>query len=127
MILDKAPGIWFIVCAVEYVIGLILCWIFASPNVVVGFLAGGALALGNIYLSGRRLRRADFHVKGAALASIMGGFYARLILLGILLYVMLALLHVNPVGLVLGLSIMPAGAPIMVFLIYIVNRNPEEA
>ena len=60
------------------------------------------------------------------MAVLLGGFYVRLILLGICLYGLIKFLKVDPVGLVTGLSVVPAGLLVMLALIYIANRRPEE-
>jgi hypothetical protein len=57
---------------------------------------------------------------------LLGGFYVRLILLGICLYGFIRFLKVDPVGLVAGLSVVPAGLLVMLVLIHIANRRPEE-
>ena len=50
----------------------------------------------------------------------------RLAILGICLFALIKFLKVNAVGLVAGLSVVPAGILIMLILIYVANRTPEE-
>jgi hypothetical protein len=127
MTFDKIPGIWFAVCGFIYLIGCALCIVLASNAFCLGFVSGGALVLLNLFASARKLRRAHFPNRGSVLASVVGGFYIRLAVIGICLYFLISYLKVDPIGLVLGLSVIPAGIMIVLLLIYIANRRPEEA
>jgi hypothetical protein len=126
MNLERIPGIWFLLSGAVYVVGLPLCFAFAPREFAIGFAAGGALVLLNAWVSARRVKNADFPNRGRVTASLLGGFYVRLILLGICLYAFIAYVQVDPVGLVTGLSVVPAGLLFMLVLIYVANRRPEE-
>ena len=126
MSFDKIPGIWFLLSGLVYLVGLLACIASAPHDFALGFVAGGALVLGNAWLSSRKVRKAGFQDRQGVTASLLGGFYARLILLGICLYGLIRYLKVDPVGLVTGLSVVPAGLLVMLALIYIANRRPEE-
>ncbi len=124
---DRIPGIWFVLSGVVYAAGLPVCLLMTSREFTLGFAAGGALVLLNALMSARRVRKADFPNRGPVMASLLGGFYLRLILLGVCLYAFITFMRVDPVGLVTGLSVMPAGLFIMLVLIYVANRRrPEE-
>jgi ATP synthase I chain len=123
---DKIPGIWFVLSGLLYVIGLVACAVLAPTGFGLGFAAGGALVLGNAWASARRIKKTGFLHRSGVTALLLGGFYVRLILLGICLYGIIRFLKVDPVGLVTGLSVVPAGLLIMLVLIYIANRRPEE-
>jgi hypothetical protein len=58
--------------------------------------------------------------------ALLGGFYLRLIFLGLCLFVLVRFTKVDPIGLVTGLSVVPAGLFVMLTLIYISNRRPKE-
>ncbi len=122
----KVPAIWFALSAVVYTLGLIASAFLASQGFTVGFAVGGALILVNSWASARKLKRADFPHRGRVMASVLGGFYLRLILVGICLFGFIKFVKVDPVGLVTGLSVAPAGLFVMLGLIYIANRRPEE-
>lgn len=122
----KVPAIWFALSAGVYLLGLIASAFLASQGFTVGFAVGGALILGNSWASARKVKRADFPHRGRVMASVLGGFYLRLILVGICLFGFIKFVKVDPVGLVTGLSVVPAGLLIMLVLIYIANRRPEE-
>ena len=126
MNLERIPGIWFLLSGAVYVVGLPLCFAFAPREFAIGFAAGGALVLLNAWVSARRIKKADFPNRGRVTASLLGGFYVRLIMLGICLYAFIAYVQVDPVGLVTGLSVAPAALFVMLGLIYIANRRPEE-
>jgi hypothetical protein len=72
------------------------------------------------------VKKAPFPDKGLVMASVLGGFYVRMILLGICLYGLVTIVRVDPVGLVAGLSVVPAGLFVMLMLIFIANRRPRE-
>ena len=123
---ERIPGVWFTVSAFVYVVGLLCSLIFAGQTFALGFSIGGALILLNAWAAARKLRKAEFPHKGRVMASVLGGFYLRLILLGICLFGVIKFLKVDPIGLVTGLSVVPAGLFVMMILIYLVNRRPEE-
>lgn len=127
MKLDKIPRIWFALSGVVYVVGLIFCLFLAPHGFTLGFAAGGSLVLANAWASARKIRRSEFLHRGRAIASVLGGFYLRLIGLAVCLFGVIKFLPVDPVGLVTGLSVVPAGLLVMLALIYIANRRPEEA
>ncbi|MDQ7785674.1 MAG: ATP synthase subunit I [Desulfomonilaceae bacterium] len=123
---EKIPGVLFILSAGVYILGLPACFILASPGFALGFGAGGALVLLNAWASSRRVRKADFPHRGVAMASILGNFYLRLLLIGIFLFGFIRYVKVDPIGLVTGLSVVPAGLLVLLILIFIANRRPEE-
>lgn len=123
---DKIPGVWFTLSGAAYVFGLIACLVLASRGLTLGFVAGGALALLNSWASARKVKKTELTHKSMVMASLIGGFYVRLTMLGICLFACIRYLEVDPIGVVIGLSVVPAGLVIMLFLIYIANRRPEE-
>ncbi len=123
---ERIPGVWFTLSAFVYAVGLLCSLIFAGQTFALGFSIGGALVLLNAWAAARKLKKAEFPHKGRVIASVLGGFYMRLILLGICLFGVIKFLKVDPVGLVTGLSVVPAALFVMLILIYLVNRRPEE-
>jgi hypothetical protein len=109
-----------------YAVGVMSSLLMASSTFTAGFAAGGAVMLINALASMRRIMRADFQHQGAATASLLGGFYLRLTLVGVCLYALIAHAKLDPLGLVAGLSVVPAGLFLMPALIYIANRRPKE-
>lgn len=126
MDVTRIPTIWFVLSGVFYLFGLLACAVLTVQNFTVGFAAGGALVLLNAWVSARKVRGCEFVHKNRATASILMGFYFRLILMGICLFSLIKFLNVDPLGLVTGLSIIPAGLFGMLVLIYIANRSPQE-
>jgi hypothetical protein len=123
---ERVPGVWFTLSAFVYVLGLLGSLVFAGQTFALSFAIGGALILINAWAAARRIKKAEFPHRGRVMASVLGGFYARLIVLGICLFGVIKFLKVDPVGLVTGLSVVPAGLFVMLVLIYLVNRRPEE-
>lgn len=123
---DRIPGILTLITAFCYILGLALVVLVWNWDLAAGFAAGGGLMVLNQVLSAKRVKDTGFFSKGVAMASLMGGFYIRLIILGISLYALIRYAEVNPIGLVAGLSIVPAALIIMIIMIYMANRRPEE-
>jgi len=123
---QRLPGVWFAFSAAVYVAGLVCCVLMAAPAFLAGFGIGGALVLLNAWASARRVKKAEFPHRNRVMATVLGGFYARMIALGICLFAVISFLNVDPVGLVVGLSVIPAGLFVMLILILLVNRRPEE-
>jgi hypothetical protein len=126
MNVEKIPVLWFFLSAAVYVLGLIGAILVATWGFAAGFAAGGGLVLLNGCVSALRVKKAPFPDKGLVMASVLGGFYVRMILLGICLYGLVTIVRVDPVGLVAGLSVVPAGLFVMLMLIFIANRRPRE-
>ncbi len=122
----QIPLIWFVLCAGVYVVGLLVSLALASRGFTVGFAVGGALVLFNGLASALKVGRAEFNDKRQVMVSLLGGFYIRLAVLAVCLYGVIALLKVDPVGLVTGLSVLPAGLFLMLVLTYAANRRPKE-
>jgi hypothetical protein len=120
---DKIPGVWFVLSGVVYLVGLLACVVLAPLGFGLGFAARLSLVM---MVSARRVKRTGFLDRNGVTALLVGGFYVRLILLGICLYGFIRFLKVDPVGLVTGLSVVPAGLLVMLVLIHIANRRPEE-
>ncbi|MGO9121906.1 MAG: ATP synthase subunit I [Desulfomonilaceae bacterium] len=127
MNLEKIPRIWLVISAAVYLVGLVAFLLLTSLGFAAGFGVGGALVLLNSCISAHSVRKAQFHNKARALMSLVGGFYFRLVFLAVGLYCLIQFTQVDPIGLVIGLSVIPAGLFVMLALIYIANRRPEEA
>ncbi len=123
---QKIPKIWFFISGIVFLFGFIACFFFTQGRFTLGYLAGGALVILNAWLSAWRIKKLDFYNRGGALISLLGGFYFRLIFVGLCLFVLIKFTKVDPVGLVTGLSVVPAGLFVMLVLIYISNRRPKE-
>lgn len=122
----QVPVIWFVLSAVVYVAGLVVSLVTASQGFAVGFAVGGGLVLLNGAASAVKVVRSEFVDKRQVMVSLMGGFYLRLAVLAVCLYGVIALLKVDPVGLVTGLLVLPTGLFLMLVLIYVANRRPKE-
>ena len=126
MDLEKIPRIWLFLSGIVFVVGLVTSSLCASGQFTLGFVSGGALVLLNAWASSWKTRKADFQNKGRSIVALLGGFYLRLIFLGLCLFVLVRFTKVDPIGLVTGLSVVPAGLFVMLTLIYISNRRPKE-
>ena len=126
MNLQQIPIIWLVLSAVIYVVGLLVSLAAVSQQFAVSFAIGGGLVLLNGAASAIKIVKSEFVDKRQVMVSLMGGFYLRLAVLAVCLYGAITLLRVDPVGLVTGLSVLPAGLFLMLVLIYVANRRPEE-
>ncbi len=123
---ERVPAIWLGVSGVVYGAGALASLALAPFPFVIGFVAGGALVLANAWAGGRKVKRSEFRQKSAEIPAFLAHFYVRLILLGISLFVLIKYAKVDPLGLVTGLSVAPAGLFVMLVLIYLANKTPEE-
>ena len=123
---EKIPRIWLFLSGVVFISGFIAILVLASTEFTLGYVAGGALVLVNASFSAWRTKKSDFHNKGRAILTLLGGFYCRLIFLGLALFLLIRFIKVDPIGLVTGLSVVPIGMFVMLSLIYISNRRPKE-
>ena len=123
---QKIPKIWFGLSAVVFVIGLLASVVLAPLRFTLAYVIGALLVVLNSWLSARRLNQSSFTNRNAAMVSLMGGFYFRLIAVGLSLFALIKFGNIDPVGLVTGLSVIPAGLMLMLVLIYISNRRPQE-
>jgi len=123
---ERVPAIWLGVSSAVYAAGALLCVILAPFHFLLGYVAGGALVIANAWAGGRKVKRSEFRQKGVEIAAFLAHFYVRLIILGISLLLLIKYAKVDPLGLVAGLSVVPAGLFVMLVLIYLANRTPEE-
>lgn len=123
---ERIPGIFATLAALCYIMGLAIFAGLTKFPFLLGFAAGGALVIVNLLLSAKRINQTGFSSKGASMASIVGGFYIRLTVLGICLYLLIKSGRVDPIGLLAGLSIIPGALVMMIIMIYLANRRPEE-
>jgi hypothetical protein len=123
---ERLPSIWLGTCGVVYVAGVFLCLTLADKGFTIGFVAGGGLVLLNSLASAQKIIGAEFSNRSAVTASVVGGFYLRLAVFGICVYLLIRFFDVDPVGLVAGITVVPAGLLAMLVMIYIANRRPEE-
>jgi hypothetical protein len=89
-------------------------WLLYDWNIAQSIIAGGILANGSFYLLKRDLEQviARVSVAGGSFRRVKNmekirffiKFYARLIVLGLLLFVLATKVHINMIGLVIGLS-----------------------
>ncbi|BCR06931.1 hypothetical protein DESUT3_40000 [Desulfuromonas versatilis] len=80
-----------------------LAW--RSMPVTLGVLSGGLVAIVGYQWLFRSLRRMLAHPSRGAAKSFQFGYFIRLGALGAALFVLIALVRVNPIGLAVGLSV----------------------
>ncbi len=71
--------------------------VLAAPDFALGILCGGLIVTVNFYLLARTLRR--------ALTAVIAKYYLRFLASGFIIFLLIAGGVVNPLGLVIGLSV----------------------
>jgi hypothetical protein len=78
---------------------------FGPTDFALGILFGGLLVTGNFYLLARTLQRALTPPHLASHNVVLAKYYIRFLISGFLIFLLIAGRVVNPVGLVIGLSV----------------------
>ena len=82
-----------------------LSLVLASPRFSAGVVSGGLLVLGAFAWQQRNIRLFTHEPTRAMGRKVLFGFFLRLLIIGLLLIALLRFLHVDPIGLATGLSI----------------------
>ena len=93
---------------VLFVIASVAAWQLASPGFAKGILFGGLLVTVNFHLLARTLKRSLTPPYLASHNSILAKYYLRFLISGVIIFLLIAGKVVNPVGLILGLSVVVA-------------------
>ncbi len=91
---------WMLFCIVSMV-GLLT----ASQDFANGIIIGGLIVTINFYLLGRTLKKAFLQSAKASIGIILTKYYIRFIITGFVIFAVLAANIVDPVGLIIGLSV----------------------
>lgn len=91
---------WILFCAVT-----VCGFIFAPGRFAWGILAGGLIVTINFHLLYRSLKRALTPPHVAKTRVVLGKYYIRFLVSVVIIYVLIADHYVNPLGLVIGLSV----------------------
>ena len=80
---------------------------FMGSHFTAGVIMGGFLIIANFNLLQRTITRSfsPNGIFGANKGSVMGKYYLRMAVLGLLLYLLISQSWINPVGLAVGLSV----------------------
>jgi len=91
-------------------------WLLATPGFAWGVLFGGLLVTVNFHLLARTLKKALTPPYLASHNAILAKYYMRFIASGIIIFVLIAGHFVNPLGLIVGLSVVVASIIMATFL-----------
>jgi hypothetical protein len=89
--------------------------IFASPKFALGVLLGGFISIVNFYWMDRSLRNAFAVNTGNIKGKLVGKYFLRLTVTGVVLYFLIAYNTVNIIGLLIGLSLVIINIIINIF------------
>lgn len=96
--------------------GALLAGLFAPGAFFWGVLAGGLLVTVNFTLLARTLKKALDPDQLTGYSSVLAKYYIRFVVSGLIIIALLATRAVDPVGLIVGLSVVVAS--IMAALVY---------
>lgn len=101
-------------------------WWLATPGFARGVLFGGLLVTINFHLLARTLNKALTPPHLSSHNSILAKYYMRFIASGIIIFILIAGHFVNPLGLIVGLSVVVASI-ILATLLEVKNLIFKEA
>lgn len=84
---------------------LLLSLPLQNQGVTLGVAAGGLVAIGAFYWMGRTLRQTLRETDGGAARRYQIRYVLRLVALAALLFLLVAVVRIDPIGLVVGLSV----------------------
>ncbi len=102
---------WVLFCFTS-IAGLII----ASPKFAMGILSGGLIVTINFHLLYRTLKKALTPPQLASHNVVLAKYYARFIISGFIIFILISGHYVHPVGLFVGLSVVVASIIIATML-----------
>ena len=93
---------------VLFVSASLVAWFVASPGFAKGILFGGLLVTVNFHLLARTLKASLTPPYLASHNAVLAKYYLRFLVSGIIIFLLIAGKVVNPLGLILGLSVVVA-------------------
>ena len=101
---------WIVFCAVT------VCGFILAPGPFAwGILAGGLIVTINFHLLYRSLRQALTPPHLAETRVVLGKYYIRFLISALIIFVLIADHYVNPIGLIIGLSVVVTSVFIATF------------
>ena len=91
-------------------------WLLATPGFARGVLFGGLLVTVNFHLLARTLKKALTPPYLSSHNAVLAKYYMRFIASGIIIFILIAGHFVNPLGLIVGLSVVVASIILATFL-----------
>ncbi len=80
-------------------------WCFTAPDFAMGITFGGLIVTVNFHLLSRTLRKALTPPHLASHNAVLAKYYIRFTISGLIIFALIAGRVVNPIGLILGLSV----------------------
>lgn len=118
----------FVTCSnwVLFALFSLVGWWLATPGFARGVLFGGLLVTVNFHLLARTLKKALTPPHLSSHNSVLAKYYMRFIASGIIIFILIAGHFVNPLGLIVGLSVVVASI-ILATLLEVKNLIFKEA
>ena len=86
--------------------GSLAAWVLSGSNAGLSFMAGGALAGGNLLWLRSSVGALLLHGPKRSKIQVLGGYFLRLMLIPLCLYVMIRFLFLNVIAAVAGLAVL---------------------
>lgn len=91
-----------------FVLASLLGFILAQADFARGIFFGGLLVTVNFHMMARTLKKALTPPHLASHNAVLAKYYLRFFISGLIIFALIALKYVNPLGLIIGLSIVVA-------------------
>ncbi len=101
-------------------------WLLATPGFARGVLFGGLLVTVNFHLLARTLKKTLTPPYLSSHNAVLAKYYLRFVASGIIIFILIAGHFVNPLGLIIGLSVVVASI-ILATLLEVKNLIFKEA
>jgi len=93
---------------VLFVFSVLVSFSFASKGFAFGVLSGGAIVTVNFHMLARTLQKAFKPPYIASYQSVIAKYYLRFLVSGLIIFILLGMRLVHPLGLIIGLSVVAA-------------------
>ena len=94
----------WILCFIAGILGFVI----SSPAFAKGIFFGGLIVTINFHMLSRTLKNALTPPHLSSYSVILAKYYVRFVVSGIIIFILIAKGYVNPIGLIIGLSIVVA-------------------
>ncbi len=101
-------------------------WLLATPGFARGVLFGGLLVTVNFHLLARNLKKTLTPPYLSSHNAVLAKYYLRFVASGVIIFILIAGHFVNPLGLIIGLSVVVASI-ILATLLEVKNLIFKEA
>ncbi|MCF8067246.1 MAG: ATP synthase subunit I [Desulfobacterales bacterium] len=88
-----------------FVVSSMLGWLYTTPGFARGVFFGGLIVTANFQMLARTLKKALTPTRPTSHNKVIVKYYIRFVISGVIIFMLLYKNYVDPVGLVIGLSV----------------------